>query len=919
MANPRTALPWAWCAFLATAGACSLDNSPDWVEPRTALDRRGTHNASFNLRVTDEQGDPVDATVTIPINPPATATTDEDGHAELRNIASPDWLFLSVKPGNRFRPQYLALEGVSNGVADLGILRLKRNLVITGAVKRATEGDEPAVVEEGRVSLHAVGDGEQLAFSPVRDGWFRLEDFDVEPMEIEFDDSHWTGSEHRVPLAIKPGSDRLHFELTVERGLLRVESRDVPPGPGTAATEEPTQRIELRLVDTEGEPIAGSQVRVSYPARSAPAFTDADGRFSLTAVGVPEQLYVTGPWGLVSFGVESPKVEDSRPPDVVADLTGQSEVQIPILHRVELEIAGVDAQGLTYSWRSSAGQWRTVDRTLLERMFDDLYSGSPLLLRVDSPGHFPRFAPYPPQGRLVIDFTEDRQLVLAVVDEQGPVAGAIVDVVEVATTYLDRVAVNEPEADLTLGSLSTDADGRLVRLGNPRALYVAYVYAKGYVPARVVLQAGSEKQVLLVKRDVMVTFTGLGIGELLRVKVAGRDSLVALRRVADTSPVVVPLAPGTYDVSVANADSVVERGTTFVLGGEPRVVDTTVDRRPELVVRLPKLPDVPESYRSREENAAGTAPADRWIAWANRRAPHGRYTFSYFERRYVKAGMREYPVEGEVREEPGEAATQVLRFSGSGRWVVCLAAERRSLPHRYFVEVELAAGEKRELRMPPLDASLDGAYERDVVTGMHGVAGPRVVLVRAAGTDTGWNVVNHFPGHHFPGQALLPYQVADAPERHGFVMHNLPAGDYLIYHHLGEESAWGGIEVSLRAGETTTIPSLGSEPPGMWTVDVVDSGGRPVRDQMLRVRDRMHESREAFWEIPHSVGIYSTGEFAADPIPLPPARRLRGEPVTFESIRPGWVELVLDDPAGPARHYVRKAEPGSKLTLVVDD
>ena len=912
MAKPRAATTWLWCVGLATVGACSLDNSADCVEPRTAIDRPGTHHAGFNVRVTDEQGRPVDASVTI--GSTATATTDADGYAELRNIASPDWLFLSVRAGNRFRSQYLPLDGVSNGVADLGSLRLKRNVVITGTVKRATEGEQPAAVEEGRVTLYAVGDGEQLAFSPVRDGWFRLEDFDVEPMEIEFDDSRIGTPDIRAPLPIEPGSHRLHFDLTVERDLLRVESRDVPSEPGPAATEEPTHRIELRLVDTEGEPIAGSEVRVSYPARAAPTFTDADGRFSLTAVGVPERLYVTGPWGLVSFGVESPKEEDSRPPDVIADLTGQSEVEIPILRRVELETAGVDAQGLAYSWRSSAGQWRTIDRTQLERMFDDLYTRFPSLLRVDSPGHLPRFAPYPPQGRLVIDFTEDRQLALAVVDEQGPVAGAMVDVVEVATTYLDRVAINEPEADLTVGSLSTDADGRLVRLGNPSALYVAYVYAKGYVPARVILQAGSEKRVLLVKRDVMVTFTGLGVGELLRAKVAGRGSLVALRRVADTSPVVVPLAPGTYDVSVANADSVVERGTTFVLGREPRVVDTSVDRRPELVVRLPELPVVPEGYRSREEKAAGTTPVDRWVAWASRRAPHGRYAFSYLDSRHLQGGKRENLFEVEVREEPGQAASQVLRFSGSGRWVVCLAAERRSLPHRYFVEVELAAGDKRELRMPPLDASLDGTYERHVVANTHGVAGPRIVLVRAAGADTGWNVVNHFPG-----QALFPYRVADAPERHGFVMPSLPAGDYVIYHHLGEESAWGGVEVSLRGGETTTIPSLGSEPPGMWKVDVVDSEGRPVHDRVLRVRDRMHETWEAFWDIPHSVGIFSTGSGAADPIPLPPARRLRGRPVTFESIRPGWVELVLDDPAGPARHYLRKAEPGSKLTLVVDD
>ena len=919
MANPNIALTRARraCWTIYVVGACAVADATDWVEPRTALDRPGTHHARYVVQLVDDQGRPVAATVSVhgSRGETATTTTDESSHAELRDVSSPDWLFLSVSSSGRLRPQYLPLEGVTNGIADLGVLRLKRNVVITGIVKRVTDGGEPTAVDEGRVSLYAVGDGTQLGFSPVRDGWFRLDDFDVEPMEIKYDDSSWKTPDHRAPLPIDRERHRQHFELFVEPeagggGLLRVESRDVPPEGVPAAAEEPTRRIDLRLVDTEGEPIPGSRVRVWGEPRIEPAFTDADGRFSLDTVGVPEQLYVSGPWGVVSFGVESPRERDLRPPDVVADITGQSEIEIPVLRRVELEVTGIDAQGLAYGWRNLSGQWRTADQTLVERMFDDLFSGFPLLLRVDSPGRLPRFAAYPPQGPLVIDFTEDRQLALAVVDEQGPVAGATVDVVEVATPYLDRVAVNDPEADLMLGSMSTDADGRLVRLANPRALYVAYVYAEGYDPARVLLQAGSEIRVELVKRDVMITFNGLSVGELLRVKVAGGSSLVALRRVANASPVVVSLAPGTYDVSVEDADSVIDRGTTLVVGEEHAVVDTTVDRRPELVLRLPELPVVPERYRTREETVAGTTPADRWIVWASRRAPHKHPLYPVATAGRM-AGARESPVEVELREEPGETLIRVVRFSGSGRWLVCLASERHSLRHVYFVEVELAAGEEREIRLQPLDASLEGAmaYEGDLERPWHGVVGPRLMLIRAGGADTGWNVVNH-----------LPERLArEGADRDRFVLDDLPAGDYHLFHHLGENSAWGGIEVSLGAGQTTTIPRLGSELRGTWTVDVVDSEGRPIRDQMLRVRDRMLETWEAYWEIPHSVGTSSTGELAADSIPLPPAARLRGEPVSFESIRPGWLELVLDDPDGPARHYLRKADPGSTFTLVVDD
>ena len=280
-------------------------------------------------------------------------------------------------------------------------------------------------------------------------------------------------------------------------------------------------------------------------------------------------------------------------------------------------------------------------------------------------------------------------------------------------------------------------------------------------------------------------------------------------------------------------------------------------------------------------------------------------------------GARESPVEVEVLDERDGKTARVLRFSGTGRWLVYVAAERRSVPHQYFVELDLAAGQTRELGMPSLDASLEGAFERDLVGNTHGVAGPRMMLIRAAGADAGWNVVNYLPDEgvffgSFDRQGGLRGP-ADMPENHDFAMRDLPAGEYHLFHHLGEDSVWGGIELSLSPGRTARIPRLGSDQPGTWTVDVVDTEGRPVRDRVLRVRDRMHEAWAAYSEIP------STGAYAADAIPLPPAARLRGEPVTFASIRAGWVELVLDDPAGPARHYPRKAVPGSKLRLVVDD
>ena len=628
MANARVGFPWAWCACLATVGGWFFSASgaeaaaSDWIEPRTALDRPGVYRAGFDVRVLDEQDRPVEATVSV-VGPwagigrdrgLATTTTNEEGYARLRDVSNTRSMFLSVEPSERLRPLILPLEGVTNGIADLGVFRLKRNMVITGTVKHVTDDGSQTVVETGGVSLHAVDDGEQLGRAAVGDGWFRLDDFDIEPMEIEFDDWMPRTPDYRARLPIDHERHRQHFDLIVDRGALRIERRDVPPPLRPVAAAAPAHRIDLRFVDTEGEPIATAWVGVMGRRQETSAITDADGRVLLETAAVPERLILSGPWGVVTVGTASPKDRElawQGPPDVLADITGQSEVAIPIQRRVELDVSGIDPRELAYSSGWSARQWRSVDRTLIERVFG--HRTWQQLLRVEAPGRFHRFAAYPAPGPLAFDFTGDDQHTLVVVDQNGPVAGATVDVLEVATPYLDRVAVNDPEADIFLGSLATDSDGRLAQWGDPRALYVAYVYAEGHDPASVLLQAGSETRVDLARRDVEVEFRGLSAGERLRVKIAGRDSLVALNRVVDTSRVVVPLAPGTYDVSVENAHSVVERGTTVVVGKESLVVDTTVDRRPMLVLRLPELPAVPERYRTDEEGAAETPPADRWI------------------------------------------------------------------------------------------------------------------------------------------------------------------------------------------------------------------------------------------------------------------------------------------------------------------
>lgn len=881
-----------------------------------AVDREGTHQANLAIQVVDHEGRAVDAEVSIHRTTPgwggstrelATTRTDTEGKALFKGITSAHRLSMFVDPPDHLRPVYRAVQAVTNATSDLGVVRLKRNYVVTGVLWKQGEGRTRERVNDGRVTLIARSDDTELASSRIDDGRFRLENFDVVPMDIGFNEfSFWAGAyDYRGPFTFGSDTQPMRIDLLIEPRpdggtALRAEKRDPPPE--QAERVEPSYRIEGRLVGPDRKPLSGLEVSIR---RGLSTVTDTDGRFILEDRSPPTGLNAWLPSGrlhLVDEADDDEWLGDDTQRVVVGDFTEPFEVEAPFARRLKVSAVGANPEDLSYGWLVG-DRWQALGRAVLEVVIGRRL---PALIRAEKPGHLPRLAAFPPPDEdLSFDFTVDEPHGLLVVGPSGPVAGATVDVVEAATAYREHVAINDRRSTVRLESVSTDARGRVERLGNPQALYIAYIYAVGFEPVRVRLHADAETRVEVEPRSTRVEFTGLRTGELLRVKAAGRDSLVALHRVVDESGVTVSLAPGTYDASVENADFAIARGLAFDVAGEPLRVDLAVDRRPELVLRLPELPFVSERYLSEEEKTAVEPPRGRWSVWASRRTTYGRPIGALAVSSRGSVSARERPVEVDVLEDGFGETVRLLRFAGSGRWLVYVAAERRSIDHLFFVEVDLEAGERSELELPPLDAALEGSmgYEGDLDFNHHGVAGPRMMLIAADGSDAGWNIVN-----------FLPERLArEGPDRARFVLDGLPAGDYHLVHHLGERPAWAGVPVSLRGGRAAVVAELGSEEGGEWTVEVVDREGRPVVDRILRIRDRMHEAWAAYTEIP------TTGVYAADPIPIPPAARLRGEPISFESIRSGWVELVLDDPAGPARHYLRKAEPGTKLTLVVDD
>ena len=644
-------------------------------------------------------------------------------------------------------------------------------------------------------------------------------------------------------------------------------------------------RFPGRLVATDGRPLVGLPVEMSRQT----VYTDEEGRFEVVSEYMIDDLSIPTPSGKLYVaskpwfrGVDLDTLPshynvnpETLPPRVVVDFNRPFEAEFETFRRIDLVVTGEREGRIDYRWLDWKG-WRRITADLLRRVLGK--SDAQTLVRTTVPGRIDRLVAYPPAtSKLIFDYNKDEPHRLAVVDDGMPVSGAEVEIVDAATPVTLRLEREDPQTPLLVYRAATDAMGRVSVAGDPDGLYVAYVYADGYEPARVRLAPGRETRVNLSARDVEMRFAGLRPGEVLRIKLAGRDTLVKAVPAVAHEPISVLLAPGSYDAAVEDAVREVVSGTTFTVAQGSGVVDLGQDRRPKVVLSLP------DSRGSK-----------RALVGATRRTlVHSHISLAKYLAEWRESGVGEAPAEVEVVDD----ATRVLRFPGTGRWSVQV---RWGAYHSFFAEVDLVAGEVRELRLPSPDAAIEGTmtYKLDLdslFVQMHAIAGPRMVLVATGDAGTRWNVMSHYDR-----------------KPNTFAIDALPAGDYLLFHHLADHLAWGGREVSLARGASTRVEGLGSDRPARLVVDVVDAAGRPVRDRVLRIRDRMHKRWTPRWG-----ELFYTGG-PIERIPWPPAVPLKGEPVAFESIRAGWLELVVDDPAGDARHYLREVVPGRTLRLVAD-
>ena len=891
----------------------------DWVEKRTARDREGVYESGFAMRIVDDQGRHVRAYMWVSAIDEGLggrvlygSPTDPDDWTRYRGISSRHPVRIRIDPPEQLRPRDILLPEITNDLADLGLVTLSRNYVVAGLVSEAREDGTAERVPSGRISLRALSDGRELAFGQVQWGRFWLDNFDIEPMEIVFTRSPTAEptSEYRSPFVVDP--ERIHRNLRLtamrrpEGGMLRIEERaDVFSMP--RANEH---RLSMTLSAANGVPLVGLPITIprKYNPENRQFATDDVGNLSVDIRGIPERAYVETPSGRVAL-LSTPALgfEDHVPFQVV-DFREHVDVVLPTLGWVDLRVRGISPGRVTFSWLDRYG-WRYLHRDMVERVF-----GRPrvrTLVRAsgaDFGVHISRVAPYPPvTGQLPFDFGGDEPHLLMVVHDGRPVDRAIVDIVEAVPTHLPQLGARHPAADLLLDQVRTDHRGRLELLGDPQALYVAYVYRDGFEPARVGLRAGELARVELRKRNVPVKFTGLHAGEQLRLREAGRDSLVGVRGVVDEGPATVSLAPGTYDATVETGDGVILRGASFNVT-EPQTVDLAVDRRARVLLKLPGVPASPEPNSYNEERDPRVGLHDGWFAWVTRRTPawspleNAPSSSGWMRRRDGRSTGTSTTGSGAEASDRGRDGLREhleLRLPGSGRWMVHVGSEQRSVDHFFFREVEIPGNGTRTVELPTLDASLMALPpdETGLEDNQGGVAGPRVMLISAGGAAMGWNAVGCFPKRD-----------AGGPARRDCLFDGLPSGGYYVFRRFVDQTVSGGVEVSLGAGKRTRL-GIGAGDAVAWTVEVVDAEGRPVTGKTLRIRNRFHEASLAHLD----AGTRN----ASNPEPDPPSRRLRGYPVTFESVRPGWLELTVDDPAGSAAHYLRKVERGKTLRLVV--
>ncbi|MFO1031268.1 MAG: carboxypeptidase-like regulatory domain-containing protein [Planctomycetota bacterium] len=640
----------------------------------------------------------------------------------------------------------------------------------------------------------------------------------------------------------------------------------VLPEPKGAAVAPTTFRG--RVLAKDGKPIAGALLRLLHPKESFDpscyAITDGNGAFVIPVrTGTPKQAQLF-------FGDDKVEIEHSPGTEQLTadtlhlrlDLTGERTLQ----HKSFAWATPKEPfpEGTEVSWSLGDAFRPCADGRAPTR--EGERDNSPLYatVRVQMPGHLPRFVEMPVKG---VAFATDEPREMQVVDAAGqPVPNAIVDLAE--PSWGGRFQ------EFPLGSYRTADDGTLRQRAPADREAVVYVYADGFAPGRTVWTGQAATRVVLARRSAKLHLTLDDDTSAIFVRRAGtfEHEIVAYPRRGDVD---LELAPGHYEVSRYRDGLVASKTVTLAADGRVELA-LDADQRPTIEVAVPEFAAEGKWWVHAGRSAIGGMVAKRAI-WTDRGGPMP-----------TRELVAEVAAKGERR--------FVLRLPTSGRYTLFVGHE--SLGHRLFREVVVAFGQSYTIEVPPLDGVLKGeiAAFPDMWDGMamDGVAGPRLWLEPEGTTAFG---------------ALVTL-----PEPKTFQLEQLPRGTFTLHHHLyktgyfrSQEGTWGGAPVTI-ADTSGDGGSLAIGPDADLTVQVRHTDGTAATGR-LAIRDRMSES----WQ--QVMRDNSTLIYAADPIPTPPSARLIAGRATLGKVRRGRVSFELQGDDGSTWFFTRDVVPGTELEV----
>jgi len=670
----------------------------------------------------------------------------------------------------------------------------------------------------------------------------------------------WITSPEGTPFRAQPSG------ITLVSGR-HIELRPItlPEATGTAAA---ATTFRGRVLAKDGKPIAGALLRLMHTKDSFDpgcyAITDGDGAFAIPVrTGTPTQAQLF-------FGND--KVEIDHAPGIETltadtlrmklDLTGERTLQhSSFAWAVPKEPF---PEGTEVSWSLGDSFRPAPDGRAPTRERDNppLYA----TVRVERPGHLPRFVEMPVKG---CDFTTDEPRELQVVDAAGkPVPNAIVDLAE--PSWGGRFQ------EFPLGSYRTADDGTLRLRAAADREAVVYVYADGFAPGRTVWTAKATTKLVLTRRSARLHLNVDDDTSAIFVRRAGtfESELVAYPRRGEVD---LDVAPGDYEVSRYREELVAAKAVT--LAADARVeLALDADQRPTVEIAVPEFTGEGKWWVHGGRSALGGMVAKRAI-WTERGGP---------------MPTRELVAEVEAKGE----RRFLLRLPTSGRYTLFVGHEK--LGHRLFREVVVAFGQSYTIEVPPLDGTLKGEIaafpDRWEGMAMDGVAGPRLWLEPEGTTAFG---------------ALVTL-----PEPQKFEIEGLPRGTFTLHHHLyktgyfrSQEGTWGGAAVTIAetAGDGGT---LARGPDAELAVQVRHADGTAATGR-LAIRDRMSES----WQ--EVMRGNSTLIHAADPIPGPPSARLVDGVATLGKVRRGRLQFELHCDDGAAMFFTSDVVPGERLEVTL--